>query len=385
MLLIKLLFRNAFRHRLRTFLTILGMTVAILAFGILRTVVNAWYAGVEASSSNRLITRNSISLVFELPISYRDKIKQVNGVAQVSYGTWFGGIYISEKNFFANFAVEPRTFLEVNPEFILPPDQTMEFIKDRKSAVAGKKLAERFGWKIGDVITLKGTIYPGNWDFVLKGIYKGREPNTDETQFFFHWDYLNETLKKTMPERAEQVGWYVERITDPSLAAEISAAIDSLFRNSIAETLTETEKAFQMSFVSMTEAIMMAIQLVSIVVIIIIMAVVANTMAMSVRERMGEYAVFKTLGFGWLHIAVLIFGESLVIAGVGAALGIGLTYPAARLFAKELGQYFPIFIIKKNTIYLDVASWFAVSSISALIPAYRAVRVSITDALRRMG
>lgn len=385
MLLLKLLVRNAFRHKLRTYLTILGMTVAILAFGILRTVVGAFYAGVEASSANRLVTRNAISLVFSLPISYYDKIRQADGVSRVSYGDWFGGIYIDERHFFANFAIDPVNYFDMFPEFVLPPEEKMNFRKDRKSAVAGRKLVERYGWKIGDVVTLKGTIFPGNWDFVIKGIYRGRDRNIDESQFFFHWDYLNESLKKTEPLRAGHTMFYVEKIVNPEDAAVVAGNVDRLFKNSLAETLTETEKAFQMGFVSMTEAIMMAIQLVSIVVIIIIMAVMTNTMAMSVRERMGEYAVFKTIGFGGAHIALLIFGESFVIAAAGCALGIILTFPAAGMFSKELGQFFPVFVVKKNTIYLDILAASAVAVGAAVIPSYRAITVSITNALRRAG
>jgi len=250
--LIKLLFKNAFRHKLRTYLTILGMTIAILAFGLLRTVVSAWYAGVEASSANRLVTRNAISLIFSLPISYKDKIRQVEGVKQVSYGTWFGGIYIDEKNFFANFAMDMKTYLDLYPEFMVGPEQEAALLRDRRGAVVGRKLAERFGWKPGDVVTLKGTIFPGNWELIIRAIYKGRDKSTDESQLIFHWDYINETLKKTVPRRADQVGFFVIGISNPNQAAEASVAVDKLFKNSLAETLTETERAFQMSFVSMT-------------------------------------------------------------------------------------------------------------------------------------
>lgn len=183
--IIKLVFKNTFRHKLRTSLTILGIVIVILAFGLLRTVVSAWYAGVEASSASRLVTRNSISLVFSLPISYRDKIRQINGVKLVSYGNWFGGNYIDEKNFFANFAVEPASYLELYPEYILPSNQKAAFLHDRKAAIAGQKLATKYGWSIGDTITLKGTIFFGNWEFVLRGIYRGKDKSTDETQFFF--------------------------------------------------------------------------------------------------------------------------------------------------------------------------------------------------------
>ena len=383
--ILKLIFKNSFRHKLRTFLTILGVAIAILAFGLLRTVIDAWYAGVEASSASRLVTRNAVSLVFPLPLSYKEKIRQIEGVKGVSYGTWFGGIYIDEKNFFANYAMEPKTYLAMYPEIITPPDQMAAFLRDRKGAVAGRKLVERFGWKIGDIITLKGTIFPGNWDFVLRGIYRGRDNTVDETAFFFHWDYLNEVLKKAGRSWTDQVGWYLIEIKDPHIAADVSLRIDKTFKNSLAETLTETEKAFQLSFISMSEAIVIAIQLVSFVIIFIIMAVVANTMAMTARERIGEYAIFKTLGFSGMHITGLILGESMCITMLGAALGIILTFPAARIFGKELSQFFPIFNVDRETIYMDIVAALVVASVAALFPAWRAVHIRIADGLRRIG
>ena len=384
MQLLKLLYRNALRHKLRTFLTILGLTVAILAFGLLRTVVSAWYAGVEASSASRLITRNAISLVFTIPASYREKIRQIEGVRTVSWGNWFGGVYIEEKNFFPNFAVDPKTYLELYPEFSLTPEEEKAFFVDRRGAVAGRKVVERFGWKKGDIITLRGTIFPGNWDFVLRGIYNGRFKSTDETQFFFHWDYLNEAMKKTTLRRADQIGFFIVGLKDPDQAAEVATAIDSAFKNSVTETLTETERAFQMGFVSMTEAIVIAIQLVSFVVIIIIMAVVANTMAMSARERTGEYAVFKTLGFGKWHIAGLIFGESFFITMTGCAIGILATFPAAKAFGDAMSAFLPIFHVSKQTIYLDIVAAVIVAVFAAIIPTCRSVNIRIAEGLRKI-
>jgi putative ABC transport system permease protein len=382
---LRLIFKNSFRHKLRTFLTVLGVAVAILAFGLLRTVIDAWYAGVEASSANRLVTRNAISLIFPLPLSYKEKIRQIEGVKSVSYGTWFGGIYIDEKNFFANYAMEPEHYLAIYPELILPPDQRAAFYRDRKSAVVGRKLADRFGWKVGDNVTLRGTIFPGNWEFIIRGIYQGRDENVDETAFFFHWNYLNETMKKTAPGRADQVGWYMVEIRNPNVAADVSVRIDKMFKNSLAETLTETEKAFNLGFISMTEAIIIVIQLVSYVIILIIMAVVANTMAMTARERIGEYAIFKTLGFGGFHVAGLIFGESLFITAMGAVKGILLTFPASRIFAQQLSAYFPIFNVDPKTIYLDIAAAGLIGFSAAVFPTWRAVRIRIADGLRRMG
>ncbi len=384
-MIFKILIRNAFRHKLRTFLTVCGMAIAILSFGLLRTVVDAWYIGVEASSATRLVARNSISLVFKLPISYRDTIRRIEGVETVSYGNWFGGYYIDQKDFFANFAVEPRSYLELYPEYVIPDDHRVKFINDRKGCLVGKKLAERFGWHVGDIITLTGTIFPGKWDFLLCGIYEGREKNIDETLFFFHWNYLNESIKKNQHASVGHVGFYIIGIENPYIAAKTSAAIDSSFKNSLAETLTETEKAFQMGFVAMSGAIIKAIQLVSLVVIIIILAVVANTMGMSVRERIGEYAVFKTLGFRAWQITFLIIGESMVITLFGGLTGILLTFPATMGFSIAVGKFFPVFNITWETVYLDMVVSVAVGLVAGLFPAYRAVTVRIAEGLRRIG
>jgi putative ABC transport system permease protein len=385
MFILKLLFKNAFRKKLRTFLTLLSIAIAIMAFGLLRTVVSAWYSGVEASSATRLITRNAISLIFPLPLAYRDRIRQVEGVTIVSFGNWFGGIYIDRKNFFPNFAVDPKTYLDLYPELILSPEQRQAFLRDRKGAAAGKKLIERFKWKIGDLITLQGTIFPGNWEFVLRAIYRGRDENVDETQFFFHWDYLNETLRKTAPSRADRVGFYMIGVDHPNNSSNVVQAIDRTFKNSLAETLTETEKAFTLSFISMSEAIIAAIQIVSFVVIGIIVAVVANTMSMAARERAWEYAVLKTLGFGGRHIAGLIVGESLLITLMGCALGMAITFPGAYIFKKSVPMYLPVFQVEEATLYLDLVASLGVGILSALIPAWRAIQVRIADGLRRIG
>ncbi|MBF0506657.1 MAG: ABC transporter permease [Nitrospirae bacterium] len=385
MFTLKLIFKNAFRHKLRTSLTIFGIAVAVLAFGLLRTVISAWYAGAEASSAIRLVTRNSISLVFSLPLSYEEKIRHVPGVKFVTRDNWFGGIYIDEKHFFPNFAVDPKNYLPMVPEFVIPDDQKTAFIRDRKAALAGRKIVEKYHWKIGDTITLKGTIFPGNWEFVLRAIYHGRDKSTDETFFLFHWDYLNEALKKTAPARADQVGFYFITVTNPNLAAEVSQTIDKMFRNSLAETLTETEKAFELGFVSMSEAIIVAIRLVSYVVIIIIMAVMANTMAMTARERFGEYAVLKTLGFGGTHLAVMIFGESLIIAVIGCTAGIAATFPVAKKFAEIMSPAFPVFNVAPSTVYMDIAAGLVVGLVAAVVPTWRAIHIRIADGLRRIG
>jgi putative ABC transport system permease protein len=385
MYILKLLLRNAFRHKLRTALTILGITIAILSFGLLRTFINAWYSGAEASSASRLVTRNATSLIFPLPLAYKDKIRQVDGVKQISWGNWFGGIYIEEKNFFANYAVEAKSYIELYSEYVLPQDQKEAFFRDRRGCFAGRKLVERFHWKIGDIVTLKGTIFLGNWEFVLRGIYHGKNENADENVFFFHWDYLNEVLKRRGSIFADQVGFYMIGVKDPNRAADVAEAIDKTFKNSLAETLTETEKAFVLSFISMSDAIIVAIQLVSFVVIIIIIAVAANTMAMTARERIGEYAIFKTLGYRGWRIGGMIVGESLLITMIGCLLGIALTPPATAVFRKLLGAYFPGFTVKMETVYMALGASILVGLCAAIIPTWRAVNIRIADGLRRIG
>ncbi len=383
--LLKYIARNTFRHKLRTSLTVLGMAIVVLAYCLLRTVVAAWYAGVEASSPNRLITRNAVSLIFPLPISYLNRIREVPGVEAVSYGRWFGGIYINEKNFFPQFAIDADHYLDLYPEFIIPEKQLEAFKKDRRGCIAGRLIARKYGWKVGDTITIRGTIFPGTWDFILRGIYHGIDRGTDESQFFFHWDYLNESLKKTMPIRADHVGWFVVKIKDVSQAAEISRKIDALFQNSLAETLTETEKAFQMGFVSMTEAIVVAIKIISYVVIGIILVVLSNTMAMTARERTREYGVLKTLGFQEGFLFKLIIGESLFIAVTGGILGIILSFPAARIFAKSLETFFPIFNLSAKTLLSGLLAATLVGFLSGIFPSIRASRTSIVDSLGHVG
>ena len=380
-----LIVRNAFRHKLRTALTVTGIVVAITAFGLLRTIVDAWYAGANASSSARLITRSSVSLVFSLPLTYAEKIRQVPGVRAVSWANWFGGVYISERNFFPQFAIDAPSYLDMYPEYVLPAEERKAFLVDRRGAIVGRKLAEQYGWKVGDQIPLRGTIYSGTWTFNLRGIYEGAEKGTDQSTMFFHWALLNETVKKLYPRRADQTGVFIVELRDPAEAATVSAAIDAAFKNSLAETLTETEKAFQLSFVAMTEAILLAIQAVSFVVIVIIMAVMANTMAMTARERGAEYATLKALGFSNGFIAMLIFAESLGIALVGGFAAVALTVPLAKGFSERMGSLFPIFFVSEQTMLMQVVAAIVVGVVAAAFPAWRTARVRIVDGLRAVG
>ena len=381
---LKLIVRNALRHRLRTGLTVAGLLVAVLAYGLLQTVVDAWYAGAAASSRARLITRNSISLAFSLPLSYENRVRGVDGVSAVARSNWFGGIYQEPKNFFPQFAVSDN-YLKLYPEFILPDAQRTAFMRDRKGALVGRQLADRFGFKIGDALPLRGAVFPGTWEFVVRGIFDAADEGKVTNLMLFHWDYLNESLRKSAPGRANQVGVYVLGIDEPDNAAAVSLAVDAVFKNSLAETLTETEQAFQLGFVAMSNQIIAAIRIVSYVVILIIMAVMANTMAMSARERTAEYATLKALGFGPGFLATLIFGESLAICVLGGGLGLALTPFAAGAFKSFAGGIFPIFAVSTETVAAQVACALAVGVLAAIVPAVRAARVRVVDGLRAVG
>jgi putative ABC transport system permease protein len=354
-----LVVKNALRHTLRTTLTVVGIVVAITAFGLLRTIVDAWYSGANASSSARLVTRSSVSLVFPLPLTYAPKLRQVPGVTGVTWANWFGGVYISERNFFPQFGVDAPTYLDIYPEIVLSAEERKAFLADRKGAIVGRKLADKFGWKVGDQIPLRGTIYAGTWTFTLRGIYDGADATTDTSTMYFHWSLLNEMIKRLYPRRADQTGVFIEQLSDPQQAAEVSQAIDATFRNSLAETLTETEKAFQL--------------------------VMANTMAMTARERSAEYATLKALGFGGGFVAALIFGESIAIALVGGVLGIALTFPLAEAFAATVGSLIPSVAVSGETVALQVVAALLVGVVAASTPAWRAARTRIVDGLRAVA
>jgi putative ABC transport system permease protein len=380
-----LIIRNVFRNKLRSLLTIAAVAMAMSAFCTLTTMVDAWYLGVETSSANRLVTRNKTSLVYTLPVAYKKKILQVSGVSGIGYGHWYGGVYKDKKNYFPQFAVSGLDYLDLFPEFAISETERKLFERERRGCIAGRQVAERFGWKIGDTIPLQGTIYPGNIELVLTGIYKGSRKNVDETAFFFHYDYLNEMLKKTAQDRADKVGWYMVGIKDADRAAEISEEIDALFRSSLAETLTETEKAFQMGFVAMTEAIVASIKIIAVVVIVIILLAVANTMAMTSRERTSEYAVLKTLGFDKWHLFALISGESTAISLIGGMAGVILSFPGSAFFQKQLQGLFPPAETDPTTVVVAIGASFMIGLVAAFLPTIRITRMPIAEGLRHMG
>ncbi len=384
--LLNLLLRNTLRHKLRSFLTIVGVAVAVMAFALLQTVVSAWYAGVEASASNRLITRHAVSFVFPLPLSYRDRIAQVPGVNKVTFAVWFSGVYIDKNQFFARLAVDADTFFDVYPEFLIDRDQFEAFKRERNAAIIGIDLAERYQLKIGDLMTLEGDVYPGQWEFVVRCVYYPRDQSTDPSSMMFHYQYLDERVRQEMPGRAGEIGWYIVRIDNADESARISREIDNLFANSRAETKTETERAFQQNFLSAASAVITAMNVMSFVIIGIILLVVANTMIMSARERTHEFAVLKALGFSGKQFFLLLTGESMTLSVLGSALGLSATLPAVEGFQTALPKgWFPVFYIKPETLVVGCVAGILVGLIASLIPLRRVLTTRIVEGLRYVG
>lgn len=374
------------RHKLRSVLTILGIAVAVMAFALLRTVVTAWHVGIEASAANRLITRHAVSFVFLLPYAYRERIAQVPGVDRVTFALWFSGVYIDKNQFFARLAVDANTFFDVYPEFIVSPAEFEAFKRERNACIIGIDIAQRYNLKIGDIMPIEGDIFPGKWEFVVRGIYYPRDKTTDPSSMLFHWQYVEERVRQDEPDRAGQVGWYVVRIADPEDAATVSEGIDRLFANSWAETKTETERAFQQSFLSSMGSVITAMDVMSFVIIGIILLVLGNTMVMSARERTHEYAVLKALGFSGGYIFILIAGESLLLSLLGSMMGIAVTFPAVESFQEAMPKgWFPIFYVEPKTIVLGCLAGLLVGLSASIIPARRAAVTRIVEGLRFVG
>ncbi len=386
MKIFKLIFKNALRHKLRTTLTILGISIAVIAFGLLRTVVTGWYVGVDAASANRLITRQAVSFIFPLPLSYKAQIEKIQGVTEVSYANWFGGVYKDKSQFFSRMAVDPETYFDIVPEFVVPSQELENFKKERNSCIIGADIAKLYKLKVGDQMSLEGDIYPGMWDFVIAGIYQPKFKTTDAMQMLFHWDYVNERMKVEMPGRENQVGWYVVQVGDPSKSAQISSQIDALFKNSPDETKTETERAFTQGFISAYGSIITSMNVMSWAIVGIILLVLGNTMVMAARERTREYAVLKTLGFSAKHIVGLIFGESMFISCLGGGIGLLLTFPIVAGFAQVIPKgIFPVFQIETITVVLSVGAALLIGVLASIFPIQRALSTKIVDGFRFVG
>ena len=377
-----LVLSNLMRSKRRTFLTVFSIAVALFLFCTLRTVITSFEAAIRASDDTRLVVRHAASLVFPIPLAYRDRIAQVPGVQAVDYGNWFGGYYQDPKNQFAQFAVGTDHFFEIYPEIVITAAEREAFIGERTACIAGKALVDKYGWKIGDVIPLTGTIYPGDWRITLRGIYTGRTEDIDENTIFFHWDYVNEALPDV---RKNLVGIYWIKIASSKDAAAVSARIDEIYENSPQPTKTETEKAFQAGFISMIGNVQLLMTIIGSAIVFAIMLVTINTMMMAARERTTEIAVLKTLGFTDGLILKLVALEAMLVSLAGGLLGCGAAYAIFRRLDFTAGGFFPNFRVLPETVLFGLLLALAMGVLSGLVPSFQAARLQIAAALRKVA
>lgn len=378
----RLILANLFRKKIRLVLTIGSFAVALFLFAFLAVVKDAFGRGADVAGADRLVIINRTSIINTIPLSYRDKILRVPGVKVITHNNWFGAIYQEEKNFFPQFVIDPENQRQVFPELVVADDQWNNFLKDRQGAIVGARTAERFHWKIGDRIPLKSTIWGAdNWEFNIDGIYHGKRPQDDETQFWFQWDYFQEHL----PDRIKgQVGWYVLRLDSPDDAVRAAKAIDEMFANSPYETKTETESAFAAGWVKQFGNIQFLIVTIGIVVFFTLLLVTGNTMAISVRERTSELAVFKAIGFSDRAVLFFVLAESLVIALLGGLLGLGLAIAAVPVMTKALSGMLPNLVLAPSVVVLGLIVAVLVGLASGFLPGMGAMRLRIVNALRRV-
>ena len=377
---VPLLLANLFRKKLRTTLTIGSFSVALFLFGILIIVHGAFNQGIDVAGADRLDVINKTSIIQPLPYSYRDQILRIPGVKSITFDEWFGGVYQDEKNFFPQFAIDPENQRIVYPEFAIPEDEWKAFVEDRQGAIAGAQIAKRFGWKVGDRIPIKGAIYPGNWEFNLRGIYKGTRDNDDLSQFWFQYKYLDEQRQfgKGL------VGWYIVKLNGPDDATHVAKIIDQTFANSPYETKTETEKALAADFAKQTGNISLLMMGVGGIVFFTLLLVTGNTMAIAVRERVSELAVLKAVGFTDRFLMVLVLAEAILIAIVGGLLGLAVCKLSIPVLEKLLGSFLPFISLPLLAMMAGFGIAVAVGILAGILPATSAMRLRVVDALRRV-
>lgn len=378
-----LIFSSLKRKKLRTSLTILSIMVAFVLFGYLTAIRQAFVAGVEVAGVDRLIVRHKVSLIQLLPQSYEARMENIDGVDNAAHSTWFGGIYQEPKNFFAQMPIVPEEMYDMYPEFIVSDEHKAAWAGTRSGAIAGRGLAERFGWKVGDRIPINATIWTKKdggrtWEFDLVGIYDGAEKGTDTSQFFFRYDFFDETRQFG----EGLVGWYTVRVTDPERATEVAAAIDAEFANSPQETKSEAEGAFIQGFANQIGNIGFIIMSIMSAVFFTILLVAGNTMAYTVRERTAELAVLKAIGFTDRGVLSLVLGESLALTLVGGAIGLAVAWLLVSMGDPTQGS-FPVFYIPGRDIVLGAGLIVVMAFIAGIIPALQAQKLQIADALRR--
>jgi putative ABC transport system permease protein len=379
-----LLWRNLLRRKVRTTFTFLSIVVAFFLYGLLMAIRFGFAAGIEIAGQNRLLTIHKMSIIQLLPLRYLEQIRATPGVRFATQLNWFGGIYQEPKNFFPQMAVDPEGLIRIYPEFVLDDDARQRWISTRTGAIAGRKLAERFGWKVGDRIPIQPTFFrpqdgkSPTYEFELVGVYRGATADVDETQFYFHYDYLMERMGNP-----GVVGWYAIEVDDPARADQIALAVDRQFANSHAETKTTTEKAFVQSFahqVGDTGAMLSAI---AAVVFFVILLIAGNTMAQAVRERTAELGVLRTIGFTDFAVMGLVLGEALLLAGLAGVLGLALVLLITPSFAKAVEAFLPIFYVPPRALVTGLGLATLLGLASGGLPAYFARRLSIVEALRR--
>lgn len=380
-----LIAKNALRNRRRSILTICSIAASLCLLGVLLAMYHAFYfSDPPAAQARRLVTRNKVSLAVPMPIFYRQRIQQVPGVLAVGVSQWFGGVYKDERdqnNFFARFAAEPDRLFELYSEFRVPDEEKKAFIRDRTGCMLGKKLADRLGLKVGDRMTLRGDIFPGTFDFTVRAIYDADENNES---MYFNLDYLFESLPAG---RKDFAGTFTILADSTDSVPRIARTIDDTFANSTAQTKTESERAFQLSFVSFLGNVKMFLLSICAAVTFTILLVSGNTMAMSVRERIREVGVLKTLGFTPRAVLGIIVAEAALISLIGGALGCGLAWIMCAGV-----RHSPAFILQLRTLTIvpPVAAAclliaLLIGVVSSMIPAWNASRTSILDALRYSG
>jgi putative ABC transport system permease protein len=378
-----LILKSARRSRRRTALTVLSVAIAVFLFASLRAILDGFNAAAEASSSTRIVTIRSTSLIFSMPTSHGETIRSTSGVRDITWANWFGGIYKDPRNFFAQFAIEPQSYLRLYPEIQLTPEDRRAFLDDRTGCIVGDGLAKRFGWKVGDRVVLQvGIPTYGRQDFTftIRGVYRVGGNAVDNQSMFFHWKYADErSIVKG------QVGWYVVQINDPDQAARVATAIDRQFANTPNETKTDTERQFQSSFASMFGNLSLLLGSIALAVVITTLFVAANTMAMSVRERTTEIAVMRTLGFPAHMIFLFIAGEALLMSVAGGLVGVLLARAVVSGDMLAVSSFIPAFAVSGKNVAIGVALSVLIGVLAGIVPATMASRLRIVDALRRVA
>jgi putative ABC transport system permease protein len=374
-----LVIANLSRHKLRTTLTIASVALALFLFASLRTVVTTLNAGSQVSSASRMIVQNSTAFVIPLPMGYASRLSAVPHVEAVTWANWFGGKYGDGKRFFAQFAIDPESYLKMYPELQLAEDQKQAFLRERSAAVIGEGLVKQFGWKVGDNVTLQGTIFPGDWTFTIRGIYHPSLKEYGDDSFMFHYDYLYEKY----PDRVTP-GWFIMKIDDPSAAPTVARTIDDQFRNSSAPTKTGTEKAFAAGFASMWGNIKLLMSTIGTAVVFAILLVTANAMMMNQRERRAEIAVMKTVGFSDGQVFRLVIVEATVISLVGAVIGLGAATLLPVVTGFGTGGFLPGFHVTVGTQLFGAGVALLLAVASGIFPAWQASQLPVVQALRRV-